>query len=85
MKQQIDKDNFKISYHKSVKDLNYYIGRQSICTIIITDIKGEQYESEMHLKTGWEKDKYQQAIVQSFLLCDDTPASVYIEKFELTN
>ena len=85
MKQQIDKANFKITYHKSIKDLDYYMGRQSVCTIIITDVKGEQYESEIHLPVGWEKDKYQQVIFQSFLLCDDTPASVYIEKFKLTD
>lgn len=81
---KINKGTFNLKYSKSIKhDLDYFIGKPSICIIIITDILNDEYESEIHLKKGWDDKGFTRAITQSLMLCDQTPKGILIKRFQL--
>lgn len=73
-----------ITYSKTIKhDLDHFEGRPSVCVIIITDIKCETYESEIHLPKDWDSEGFTKSITGSLILCDNTPASIYVKSLKL--
>ena len=60
-------------------DLLHWLGQKIVCKIIITDIKNEKYESEIHLPEDWNTEKFQECITKSFLLCENTPKETFID------
>ena len=59
-------------------DLNYWLGRDIVCQIIITDVNGQKYESEIYLPKKWNYGMFTDALKNSFLMCDDTPETILI-------
>ena len=81
---KINKKTFNLNYSKFIKhDLDYFMGRSSICLIIITDISNDEYESEIHLKKDWDDKGFIKAITQSLMLCDQMPKSIFVKSFQL--
>ena len=77
-------NQIKITYNNNIKtDIDFYNGRPVYCRIIITDIAGDKYSSEIHMPKSWTMKIFSRMIIDSFKLCDAHPKSVYIAELKL--
>ena len=76
--------SLRLTFSKNIKhDLGYYLGKETFCKYKIIDIKGDSYETEIHMPKDWTQDKFTEMIYKSFNLCDSTPKSVHTEELRL--